>query len=292
MNPFRTLENMIAGLVEGTFGRVFRTEVRPMELARKLAREMDENTTVSVSRVYAPNEYSIWLSAKDRARYEGVEDEVIDELCAYLLEHARGEDLALASRPSIKFHTDERLALGEFGIEARMAKTEQDAQRHGEHPASSAPVARSAKSAPPSPGRGAAITQTPPAAAGSPYEEPREVGNTMIFSNSQRVRQAVERTGPQRRPKALLLVSGRRMLVPPRGATIGRSRDCDVVLEDSGVSRRHAELRSDGTAWMIEDLGSTNGVRVNGSAVHGAHELQTGDRIEMGSTEILFEIAP
>src|SRR6202522_1237095 len=107
MNPFRTLENMIAGLVEGTFGRVFKTEVRPMELARKLAREMDENTTVSVSRVYAPNEYSIWLSVKDRARYEGVEDEVIDELCAYLLEHARGADLALASRPSIKFHTDE-----------------------------------------------------------------------------------------------------------------------------------------------------------------------------------------
>ena len=133
MNPLRTLENMIAGLVEGTFGRVFKTEVRPMELARKLAREMDENTTVSVSRVYAPNEYSIWLSTKDRARYEGVEDEVIDELCAYLLEHARGEDLALASRPSIKFHTDERLALGEFGIEARTVRVEDSAGPRREH---------------------------------------------------------------------------------------------------------------------------------------------------------------
>jgi hypothetical protein len=288
MNPFRTLENMIAGLVEGTFGRVFKTEVRPMELARKLAREMDENTTVSVSRVYAPNEYSIWLSVKDRARYEGVEDEVIDELCAYLLEHARGADLALASRPSIKFHTDERLALGEFGIEARTAKTEEDAG----HAPSSTPAARSGEPAPTRPRRGAAIAQPPAVAGGRHYEEPGEVGNTMIFSNSQRVRQAVERTGPQRRPKALLLVSGRRMLVAPRGASIGRSRDCDVVLEDSGVSRRHAELRPEGTAWMIEDLGSTNGVRVNGSAVHGARELRTGDRIEMGSTEILFEIAP
>lgn len=292
MNPFRTLENMIAGLVEGTFGRVFKTEVRPMELARKLARQMDENTTVSVSRVYAPNEYSIWLSAKDRARYEGVEDEVIDELCAYLLEHARGEDFALASRPSIKFHTDERLALGEFGIEARMAKIEEGASQHDERPASSAPVAAPAKPAPPSPGRVAAIAPSSPAAGGRSHEQPGELGNTMIFSNSQRVRQAVERTGPRRRPKALLLVSGRRMLVPPRGASIGRSRDCDVVLEDSGVSRRHAELRCDGTNWVIEDLDSTNGVRVNGSVVHGARELRTGDRIEMGSTEIFFEIAP
>ncbi|MGA7704333.1 MAG: DUF3662 domain-containing protein, partial [Solirubrobacteraceae bacterium] len=126
MNPLRTLENMIAGLVEGTFGRVFKAEVRPMELARKLAREMDENKTASVSRVYAPNEYSVWLSPRDRARYEGVEDEVIDELCAYLLEHARAENLALASRPHIVFHTDEHLQLGEFGIEARLARSEEE----------------------------------------------------------------------------------------------------------------------------------------------------------------------
>jgi hypothetical protein len=246
MNSLRTLENMIAGLVEGTFGRVFKAEVRPMELARKLAREMDENKTTSVSRVYAPNEYSVWLSPKDRARYEGVEHEVIDELCAYLLEHARGEDLALASRPRIAFHTDEQLQLGEFGIEARLAK---------------------------------------------PEESPED-GNTMIFSNSERVRDAVEQTGARRRSKALLMVSGRRLLVAPRGATIGRSRECDIVLEDSGVSRRHAELRPRGSAWTIEDLGSTNGVRVNGLTVHGAHRLRSGDRVEMGSTEMLFEIVP
>ena len=71
-----------------------------MELARKLAREMDEHRTTSVSRVYAPNEYAVWLSPRDRARYEGVEDELIDELCAYLLEHARREELTLASHPS------------------------------------------------------------------------------------------------------------------------------------------------------------------------------------------------
>jgi hypothetical protein len=294
MNPMRTLENMIAGLLEGTFGRVFKTEVRPMELARKLAREMDENTTASVSRVYAPNEYSVWLSPKDRARYQGVEDEVIDELCAYLLEHARGEDFALASRPSIKFHTDERLVLGEFGIEARMARTEESAAQQRAAPPS-VPAGPQGSQGAINQGaihRAAIAESGVGATGGASYQEPEQVGNTMIFSNSQRVRGDVERTSARRRSKALLIVSGRRLLLPPRGATIGRSRDCDVVLDDSGVSRRHAELRPEGSAWTLEDLGSTNGVRVNGLAVHGAHELRSGDRIEMGSTEILFEIAP
>src|SRR5271155_1463562 len=131
MTLLKSVETTIANLVEGTFGRMFRSEVRPMELARKLAREMDEHRTVSVSRVYVPNEYSVWLSAQDRARYEGVEHEVTDELCAYLLEHARREDLILASPPVITFHTDERLALGEFGIQARLVAAP-DVEHHEE----------------------------------------------------------------------------------------------------------------------------------------------------------------
>jgi Protein of unknown function (DUF3662)/FHA domain len=315
MNPLRTLENMLAGLVEGTFGRVFKAEVRPMELARKLAREMDENKTASVSRVYAPNEYSVWLSPRDRARYEGVEHEVIDELCAYLLEHARAENLALASRPHIVFHTDEHLQLGEFGIEARLARSEgessdgeqaPDNQSRGsavEHPPAAASLgvphpprqasspARSA--APPPPPALAPPVAAPGPASGADLHEPvPEAGNTMIFSNSQRVRGAVESAGARRRSKALLVVSGRRLLLPPAGAEVGRGRDCDIVLEDSSISRRHAEVRPAGSGWTIEDLDSTNGVRVNGVAVHGSQRLHTGDRIEMGSTEIFFEIAP
>ena len=107
MSVLRNLETKLADLVEGTFGRVFRSEVRPVELARKLAREMDEHKTVSVSRTYVPNEYVVWLSPEDRERFEGVEDSLIDELSAYLLEHARRERLALLSRPQIEFRTDD-----------------------------------------------------------------------------------------------------------------------------------------------------------------------------------------
>src|SRR3954466_13186939 len=122
MSVLRNLESKLADLVEGTFGRVFRSEVRPVELARKLAKEMDDHRTVSLSRTYVPNEYVIYLSSQDRERYDGVEQEVLGELSGYLLEHARRERLALVSRPQIEFCTDEQLALGEFGIQARTVR--------------------------------------------------------------------------------------------------------------------------------------------------------------------------
>jgi hypothetical protein len=264
MNPLKSVETMIASLVEGTFGRLFRTEVRPMELARKLAREMDTHRTVSVSRVYVPNEYAVWLSPRDRARYEGVEHEVIDELCAYLLEHARREDLILASPPHISFHTDERLSLGEFGIQARLTRPPQEGH-----------------------GAGAAVAPAPPA-------EPDERGRTMIYSAAAGdVAAAPSPAASARRPpeRVLLVLDGRRLVLSPAGGTLGRSRDCDVVLEDAGISRRHAELRPGPDGWTVADLGSTNGVRVNGVPVRGVQLLRSGDRIELGSTEIVFELS-
>jgi hypothetical protein len=258
MNLFKSVETTIASLVEGAFGRVFRSEVRPIELARKLAREMDAHRTVSVSRVYVPNEYSVWLSPEDRARYEGVEDEVIEELSAYLLEHARREELILASNPVIVFETDEHLTLGEFGIQARLVRPEDHSD--GTH------------SPPPSP------------------PESEQHGKTMIYSTSARVGGAVEQAHARRAPRVLLSVGDRRLLVPPKGATIGRSRDCEIVLDDVGISRRHAEIRPGRQGWTIEDLGSTNGVTINGREVRGVEPLQPGDRVELGSTEVVFEL--
>jgi hypothetical protein len=257
MNVLKSVETTIANLVEGAFGRLFRSEVRPIELARKLAREMDEHRTTSVSRVYAPNEYAVWLSPQDRARYEGVEHEVIDELCAYLLEHARREELILPSRPIVTFHTDERLALGEFGIQAQLVRSAGQSGREE--------------------------------AFDEPEAEGRH-GETMIYSSSARVRGEVEGAQATRRSRALVTVGGRRLPVPARGATLGRSRDCEIVLDDSSISRRHAEIRPAGDGWTVADLGSTNGVRLNGRPVEGAQPLQAGDRVELGSTEIVFEL--
>ena len=187
MNPLKSLETTLASLVEGAFGRLFRSEVRPMELARKLAREMDEHRTTSVSRVYAPNEYAVWLSPQDRARYDGVEDELIDELCAYLLEHARGEDLTLASHPVITFHTDDSLSLGEFGIQARLVRP--DGPGGGDIDDSAA-----REEAWEQPAR-----EDSPAPAGAARREDRH-GQTMIYSSSARLREPLEQARAARPP--------------------------------------------------------------------------------------------
>lgn len=259
MSLLRSLEEKIAGLVEGAFGRVFRSEVRPIELAHKLAKEMDEHRTESLSRTYAPNEYVVWLSPEDRRRYEGVERAVIDELAAYLLEHARRERLVLLSRPRIEFRTDGRLSLGEFGIQARLVEASGAAADAGARPLEPAPGA---------------------------------MGDTMIYSAAGRHQEALADVGAgaATRRRAVLVVDGKRIVVPPNGATIGRSRQCDIVLSDGNVSRRHAHITPGGQGWIISDLGSTNGLRVNGRQVEGPHPLDPGDDIELGTVHVRFEV--
>ena len=254
MSVLRSLESKIADLVEGTFGRVFRSEVRPAELARGLAKEMDQHRTVSVSRTYVPNEYVVWLSPEDRQRFGEVEHEIADELGAYLLEHARREKLALVSRPQVTFKTDEALNLGEFGIQARMVRAAKDAGADRE------PV------------------------------EQGDHGHTMVYSTSDRLRAELdEPRGPQPIGRAMVLAEGKRLVIPSDGAVIGRSRDCDVVLADPNVSRRHAELRPDGHGgWQVRDLGSTNGVKVNGRRIDGPSPLESGDRLALGTADVRF----
>ena len=259
MSVLRNLEDKIAGLVEGTFGKVFRSEVRPVELARKLAKEMEEHKTVSVSRTYVPNEYVVWLSSEDRARYEGVESDVIDELGAYLLEHARREKLALVGRPEVGFETDDNLKLGEFGIQARLVRAAEapSGQLGGRDPVQQA-----------------------------------DHGHTMVYSTSDRLRQELDQPrGPEPTGRAMVLAEGKRMLVGGAGAVLGRSRECDVTLNDPNVSRRHAEIRPDGRGgWIVEDLGSTNGVKVNGRAVSGPTRVEPGDRLTLGTADVRFVV--
>jgi pSer/pThr/pTyr-binding forkhead associated (FHA) protein len=87
----------------------------------------------------------------------------------------------------------------------------------------------------------------------------------------------------------MIVAEGKRIPVGPGGAVIGRSRDCDVVLADSNVSRRHAEIRPAGDAWVITDLGSTNGVKVNGRQVTSA-PVKPGDDILVGTVDVGFEV--
>jgi hypothetical protein len=251
MSVLRTLETKIAGLVEGTFSRAFRSEVRPVEIARKLAREMEEHKSFSVSRTYVPNEYRVFLSPRDRERFADYEDALAGELAGYLLEHARRERFALLSRPVIEFITDERLGLGEFGIQTRVVQPAEE------------PEAASAQ---------------------------EESGRTMIYSTANRLAEPLEERARAEANTALLLLDGRRMVVGPAGATLGRSRQCDVVLSDPNVSRQHAEIRPRGGSWVLTDLGSTNGTLLNGRRIERPEVVKRGDEIELGTSVITFEL--
>ena len=249
MSVLRSLEEKLAGLVEGTFSRAFKSEVRPVELARKLAREMDEHKVVSVSRTYVPNEYTIWLSPRDREQFDGMEADLREELSAYLLEHARRERLELITRPEIAFKTDDRLRLGEFGIQAQLVRPDDE-------------------------GTGQAVRADP--------------GHTMVYSTSGRISEQLAEPN-LKRGRAQLRYEGRAVVLGTQGALLGRSRDCDVVIDDENVSRRHAEVRPSGGSWIVKDLGSTNGVKVNGRRISQPQSLRPGDRIDIGLSTLIFE---
>src|SRR5262249_19487587 len=124
MAVLRSIEQKIEGLFEGVFGRAFRTHVQPVELARKLAKEMDDHRTVSVSRVYVPNEYTLYLSPEDREQFQPYEPALLGELQQHLAEHARREGYALLSSPKVLMEPDADRAMGEFGIATRLAQPE------------------------------------------------------------------------------------------------------------------------------------------------------------------------
>jgi hypothetical protein len=253
MSVLRNLEAKLGGLVEGAFGRAFKTSVQPVELAHKLVKEMEDNQMVSVSRVYVPNHYRVFLSPQDRGQFSSYEPALRKELSDYLLEHARQERLALTSRPQIEFHTDERLDLGEFGIQAQLLG-EPDAEEQ--------------------------------VAAAEPAPSAGDFGHTMVYSPDREARPL--EPAPDRR-QALLVAEGRRNVLRGERVLVGRSRECEVTVSDPNVSRRHIELRRGERGWTAVDLGSTNGMKVNGRRI-GQAELNPGDRITIGVTDLTFEL--
>jgi hypothetical protein len=246
----RNIEQKLESLFEGVFGRAIRTHVQPVELARKLVKEMDDHRMVSVSRVYVPNEYTVYLSAQDRKQFSSYEESLRGELQEYLGEHARREGYDLLTTPTVAFETDEDLAVGEFGIATRLVQD-----------------------------------KAVPVPDGAPVQQP---GATMIYKPEQPPAEAVSVDEVDLSGEVVVLTAnGTRHEIGQRRTVIGRSKDCDIQIVDPNISRRHAELRQEGTAYWMVDLDSTNGIVVNGRRLKRA-KLESGDTIALGSTEVVF----
>lgn len=76
------------------------------------------------------------------------------------------------------------------------------------------------------------------------------------------------------------------------GFVVGRGRECGIVFDDATVSKMHIRLHLDAGAATIEDLDSTNGTLLNGKRLEGMVALRQGDRIGLGSNQIVYLGAP
>lgn len=212
-------ERRLERFVEGAFARVFRSGLQPVEIGRRLTREMDLRRTVAPRGVLAPNVFEVLLSETDRAKFRPIESELEKELVAVAVDHAKNEGYTFLGAVKVSLSTDESLRPGTMMVAGDMV--------------------------------------------------------------------------PEQGSAALALPDGRRVLLDKQRVVLGRSPECELALADSGVSRRHAEVRrGPDNTWVVADLGSTNGTKVNGLRLDGPRPLQDGDEITVGATSVRFESAP
>lgn len=214
----RGFEKRLESMVEGVFGRVFRSGLRPVELGRRLVREMDDNRSVDVrGRTVVPNAFTVVLNGTDYDEFADIHDSLCRELAEAARDHARDEDYTFMGPVAVELSADEDMRTGAFNIDARLRE-----------------------------GRGGA-------GAGS-----------------------------------LMLPTGERLPLGEQIVTVGRMPTSTIVLADPNVSRNHAEIRPAGDGYVLVDLGSTNGSRLNGVRV-ASEELHDGDEVTFGNTKIRFE---
>jgi pSer/pThr/pTyr-binding forkhead associated (FHA) protein len=256
MGLARAVEERLEGMMEGFFARVFRSGLQPVEVGRRIQREMGENKTISVSRTYAPNDFRIFIGPEDRARFQPMEEGLVSEFSEVVIETAKQNRWNLMGQPRVRFIEDEDLGKGQFKVESSLT----------------------------------ADKGSPAPAVSTREPDEANPGATRAISLNTAERLGLSKSGAQ---LVVLDDSGQAkesISITRTPIVVGRLSSVDVVLSDPNVSRRHAELRRDGPAWVIVDLGSTNGTYVNGKQVT-EQALSDGDRLSFGSSDLLIKLA-
>ncbi len=297
MNVLSKFESFMTALVEGSFGRVFRTKLQPVELKRKLERHMEDHLLIlGEGRRQAHNFYDVALSQKD---YDGLSTwrALIPELQQYLIEVARERGYTLTTKPVVKLHVDPHMIVGNLHIESSLVDSHHPAQNPNVAQALAGPDApMHTVTIDVSEGFQQALLEAQQARAGVPAgpQYPQQA----LPSNFQQYGGALpypSQAAPPRMPQAVLRLRRRggqagaeQVYRLDREVTqIGRHVSNDIVVNDRRVSRHHAQVRYENGRFVIYDLGSLNGIGINRTTVR-QHTLRDGDLVSVGSYDFIF----
>ncbi|GHF94030.1 FhaA domain-containing protein [Streptomyces filamentosus] len=281
MGVLKRFEQRLEGLVNGTFAKVFKSEVQPVEIAGALQRECDNNAQIwNRERTVVPNDFIVELSTPDYERLSPYSGQLGDELAGLVRDYAKQQRYTFMGPIKVHLEKAEDLDTGLYRVRSRtLASSTSQPQPHpgGHSPQHQPPHA------PQGQGGGYGYPQGPPAGAppmpSSPPPGgggPRPAGGRPAAPGGTQVRRWIE-------------INGTRHQISRPTLVLGRSTDADVRIDDPGVSRRHCEIRT-GTPSTIQDLGSTNGIVVDGQHTTRA-TLRDGSRIVVGSTTIVYRQA-
>ncbi len=262
MGLLDNVEKGIEKAVRGAFSRGSKAQVQPVEIASRLRRELDDKAmTLAAGRTLAPNVFDIQLSEPDFERARSWGTALAEELCDVVINHSRGQGYVLQGPVRVAFHQDAELKAGVFQIGSRTEKT-------GGGTSVGQPESQ--------PAGIAAAADTP---AGYPAGPPAAPPRTPAPAAAQNLQPVLD-------------IDGQRYSLNAPSIILGRSSEADILIDDTGVSRKHLEIRTEHGRSTAVDLGSTNGSFVNGRKVSGSTELADGATVTMGRTKIVFRLLP
>ncbi|MGW0083187.1 FhaA domain-containing protein [Streptomyces sp. NPDC003393] len=283
MGVLKKFEQRLEGLVNGTFAKVFKSEVQPVEIAGALQRECDNNATIwNRDRTVVPNDFIVELSAPDYERLSPYSGQLGDELAGMVRDYAKQQRYTFMGPIKVHLEKADDLDTGLYRVRSRTlaSSSSQQAPQSPQGPAPAAPGRPGAQS-----GYGYPPAAAPPMpSAPPPGSRPGGYGYPQPAAH--RAPQGPSAGG---RTRYWIEINGNRHQISRPTLVLGRSTDADVRIDDPGVSRRHCEIRT-GTPSTIQDLGSTNGIVVDGQHTTRA-TLRDGSRIVVGSTTVIYRQA-
>ncbi|MFJ6853876.1 FhaA domain-containing protein [Streptomyces sp. NPDC091271] len=284
MGVMKRFEQRLEGLVNGTFAKVFKSEVQPVEIAGALQRECDNNASIwNRERTVVPNDFIVELSTPDYERLSPYSGQLGDELSGLVRDYAKQQRYTFMGPIKVHLEKADDLDTGLYRVRSRTLASSSSQQGQQGGPASHAQPNR------PAAPQGQGGYGYPPASAPPmPPAPPPGAGRSGGPSSDWRP-PAASGPMPDAQVRRWIEINGTRHQISRPTLVMGRSTDADVRIDDPGVSRRHCEIRT-GTPSTIQDLGSTNGIVVDGQHTTRA-TLRDGSRIVVGSTTIVYRQA-